>query len=445
MDFLFSSSNPSNHISSKDKFLIRGGFLNVDDMPKSDEYELTMDIDDKKVNTKFTRIYQIKISSKILNKNWMIGKTLNDILELQNKITSKKGLLKELLTQKSSSSQKIDSFFKQIVKSELKYDAAFLAFICSDIQANEQIENFTSLNVDLSGFLLKRKGTKRKEAKRWCIIKNRTLYYYKKQTNLLPNGMIPLDGAAAAIRLSNNKTPKNSFRLLSKKGKSADYTFLASNPQEAQTWVEAISKVNNEYQKFNTKVQRVISININSARDVTLPKSNESAEIFAIIFINKRQFSTTTQALTNPKWVTSFSGMTLFKAPVLNQSDQIWITFWNGKKTSAKPTFLGQCMVPASNLSYLTLTDLEIPLVQRSSKEKSSGIIRLSVKYEWYWDKTDIKSDESTRIFGVPIETLLEREKKEYPIPSFFILLLTYFFVERRGDEEGGHFLEACE
>src|SRR5689334_14614727 len=45
-------------------------------------------------------------------------------------------------------------------------------------------------------------------------------------------------------------------------------------------------------------------------------------------------------------------------------------------------------------------------------------------------DKTEIKPEESTKIFGVSIADHLARENREYPIPSFFILMLAYFLTK---------------
>ena len=214
--------------------------------------------------------------------------------------------LKETVTAKADR-KKLISFFAQFSNPELQEEEVVKNFFCSGICPQESIDNFSTTNVDFSGNLIKRKGdSKRKETKRFCIIKNRTLYYYKKSKDISPAGFVLLDGTFASMRQgSTSKAPKNSFSVISRKSKAAEYLFVASTSQEAQQWVDVISKANEDYSKCVTKVQGTLTISVVSATDLLLPKTNEPTEVFATIYVDRRILQTSVQDNANPKFVNS--------------------------------------------------------------------------------------------------------------------------------------------
>ena len=229
-------------------------------------------------------------------------------------MNSKKVSIKETLQSKPSPS-KIESFINQFSSKDYQSDSSLLEFICSNLVPDERISDFNTLHVEISGQLTKQKGTSRKKkAKRWCIIRNRTLFYYKDQGKRNPYGMIPLDGVVASMNQDSNKQLKKSFSLISSKVKNANYEFVASSQQEAQQWIDAITKANEEFMKISTKVQGVISIAVNHARDLVLPKNLDNPEIFCIVFINKRQFSTNPVSTSDPRWSTSYQTVIMNRA-----------------------------------------------------------------------------------------------------------------------------------
>lgn len=125
------------------------------------------------------------------------------------------------------------------------------------------------------------------------------------------------------------------------------------------------------------------------------------------------------------------SEIPLFR-PIFNQGDSCWVTVWHGKKTGGKPTFLGQYALPLSSLPIGKFVDMEVPLSPRKSKEKVSGYIRIAAKYDWRWDKTDLKPDPTVKIFGTSVEELYKREQPPNFLPSYFMRLYAYFLENEK-------------
>ena len=75
---------------------------------------------------------------------------------------------------------------------------AVYQFYSTDVCALPKKDYFDESQI--SGYLVKRKGEKnKKKTNRYCVIKDRILYYFKKHGDSNPQGLIALDGSICAL------------------------------------------------------------------------------------------------------------------------------------------------------------------------------------------------------------------------------------------------------
>ena len=327
---------------------------------------------------------------------------------------------------------------------------------------------------DCSGTLVKKKGEKKglkkKEATRWCVIKRRVLYYYqKKDYESTPKGIIALDGSIVAmVQLdsgNNNASqslpkaqPKSnsprkkapalkSFKLI--QNDRTKYLFTCSDEQECSKWVNEIKRGNSEVQAMSNNVlDGTLEVELIAARELQGSVENGLQNPFCIAYVEGQQTETKQcNGTLNPIWRNSYPPSLEDVEPIPccrieDHRSLIWFSVWSkSKKGSAANSFerfqfLGCAIVPVSSLENGVKFDCWIPLAPRKNKEKVSGCLRVALTYSYKKIEADQairKAPKMHNLFGVSsLKKLTHAQGNPFPIPAI-IAQIVAFFVKHKG------------
>lgn len=116
---------------------------------------------------------------------------------------------------------------------------------CFDPAQVERIKQATGGKFEKSGYLTKRGGKVKSMKRRWFVLKDPTLCYYRSPKDTVPAGVIVLDHITSLVshegesstEKSSMNFPPHSFEVITKK---RAYLVSAETQQELMDWVEAI-------------------------------------------------------------------------------------------------------------------------------------------------------------------------------------------------------------
>eukprot|EP01113_Clastostelium_recurvatum_P044828 TRINITY_DN760_c0_g3_i2.p1 TRINITY_DN760_c0_g3~~TRINITY_DN760_c0_g3_i2.p1 ORF type:complete len:1617 (+),score=536.15 TRINITY_DN760_c0_g3_i2:260-5110(+) len=117
-------------------------------------------------------------------------------------------------------------------------EPVFLAWLKAE--NDPQVISLTS--PDKAGFLNKEGHVFKNWKRRWFVLKDGLLYYFKHQDDVEPHGMIPITGGTVSMTPpSDTKRPPLTFEILPKQDTLPSYIMQAADETDLREWIEAIS------------------------------------------------------------------------------------------------------------------------------------------------------------------------------------------------------------
>jgi len=127
--------------------------------------------------------------------------------------------------------------------------------------------------VDKEGFLLKRGEVNKSFQKRYFVLKGNLLFYFERQSDKEPSGVIILEGCT--VELAENPD-SFTFELVFQGSGSRTYILSAETQEDMESWMKFVTCANYEYMKLMVSELQQKLDEINAEQAVAHPCNKET-------------------------------------------------------------------------------------------------------------------------------------------------------------------------
>jgi len=303
------------------------------------------------------------------------------------------------------SSSRIQSYLDGLVAlGQVVNCASFRQFLTSNVQplAGGDQERFWKSQVRKSGWLMKKKGDRAKLQKRWCLLKWKSLYYFKNETDLTPLGSIRLDLIEIEFYMQDEA---RGFTLVGGR-KVNPRTFVCKNQGDADRWVSAIRSIKSAHDA-QPAVQGRMRVRVCEGRNLACRDASihGSPDAYVSVFAQSQQFhSETIPRSLNPTWIMSDH----FTFDISHNCKWLHCLVWDAPSLLAPPSCMGEISIPVTAVAKGKLHDMWVPLSPQRWRQTVSGELHLVFHYDFVVDeKSDTESFEKKQRSFAALKVLM--------------------------------------
>ncbi|KAF2078166.1 hypothetical protein CYY_000550 [Polysphondylium violaceum] len=217
------------------------------------KYQLSIIGDEARLDPQFNAftVYMVNVTNQLANKEWNIYRRYSQFNELDSQVkysddnnNKNKSTNKELVEERK---QLLQKYLTGLVKHQDIEESDLLA--CWLTPKNDPA--FKSLaNPDKCGFLIKEGHVIRSWRKRYFVLKEGIIYYFRHQSDPEPAGMIPVIGSL--IKRFGETERRFAFQIIpSKKDVFPIFSIQALDEQECNEWINAIEDSQRRYSEMD--------------------------------------------------------------------------------------------------------------------------------------------------------------------------------------------------